>query len=112
MLYRIRNRPGVGWRGFHLHVRLLQVCAGAWVYCLTMSLPPLLGWSRYIPEGFLTSCSWDYLTRSPSNRAYYIYLLVLGFVLPVCVIAYCYAFILATIHAHGREMRSVETSGT
>ncbi|KAG8223385.1 Arthropsin, partial [Ladona fulva] len=57
-----------------------------WFYCALMSAPPLLGWSRYIAEGFLTSCSWDYLTRTPANRAYYIYLLTLGFVAPVCII--------------------------
>ncbi|XP_049857920.1 melanopsin-like [Schistocerca gregaria] len=88
-----------------------KVCAAAWVYCLFLSVPPLLGWSRYIPEGFLTSCSWDYLTRTPANRAYYIYLLAFGFVLPVSVIAYCYTFILAAIHAHGREMKGVESAG-
>ncbi|XP_049952508.1 melanopsin-like [Schistocerca serialis cubense] len=88
-----------------------EVCAAAWVYCLFLSVPPLLGWSRYIPEGFLTSCSWDYLTRTPANRAYYIYLLAFGFVLPVGVIAYCYAFILAAIHEHGREMQGVESTG-
>nr|FAA01166.1 TPA: opsin, arthropsin type [Ladona fulva] len=85
-----------------------KVCVVIWFYCALMSAPPLLGWSRYIAEGFLTSCSWDYLTRTPANRAYYIYLLTLGFVAPVCVIAYCYAFILAAIRAHGKEMAAVK----
>jgi len=73
-----------------------------------MCAPPLLGWSRYEAEGFLTSCSWDYLTRTASNRAYYVYLLTLGFVVPVGVISFCYTFILAAIYRHGKEMDSVK----
>ncbi|CAG13839.1 unnamed protein product, partial [Tetraodon nigroviridis] len=26
------------------------------------SLPPFFGWSAYVPEGLMTSCSWDYMT--------------------------------------------------
>nr|BAQ54936.1 opsin, arthropsin type [Indolestes peregrinus] len=85
-----------------------KVCVVVWFYCALMCAPPLFGWSRYVAEGFLTSCSWDYLSRTPANRSYYIYLLSLGFVVPVCVIAYCYAFILAAIRAHGKEMAAVK----
>nr|CAD7573163.1 unnamed protein product [Timema californicum] len=89
----------------------ISVCVGAWVYCLALALPPLFGWSSYNTEGFLTSCSWDYITQSTSNRAYYIYLLTLGFVVPVSVITYCYTFILAAIFAHGKEMVGVKATG-
>lgn len=88
-----------------------QTCVFAWLYCLAMSLPPFFGWSKYEPEGFLTSCSWDYTTRSSANRAYYIYLLTLGFVMPVAVISYCYVFIMVAILAHGREMKDVKANG-
>nr|XP_018896152.1 PREDICTED: rhodopsin, GQ-coupled-like [Bemisia tabaci] len=88
-----------------------QVCVMAWIYCLLMTLPPLFGWSRYILEGFLTSCSWDYMTRTPANRAYYVYLLFFGFVIPVSIITYCYTFILITILAHGKEMANIKATG-
>lgn len=65
---------------------------------------PLLGWSRYVPEGLLTSCSWDYTTRSPSNRAYYILLLVTGFLLPVGLICASYGRIMASVVSHARQM--------
>ncbi|XP_054278962.1 melanopsin-A-like [Macrosteles quadrilineatus] len=79
-----------------------SVCVLTWVYCLALSVPPLLGWSRYVLEGLHTSCSWDYTSRTPANRAYYIYLLVFGFIVPVGVITYCYVFIMTTILAHSR----------
>ncbi|XP_046667713.1 rhodopsin, GQ-coupled-like [Homalodisca vitripennis] len=85
-----------------------KVCVLTWIYCLAMSVPPLFGWSQYVLEGFHTSCSWDYVTRTLSNRAYYLYLLTLGFLVPVAVILYCYAFIMATILAHGRGMSSAK----
>ncbi|RZF46997.1 hypothetical protein LSTR_LSTR014303 [Laodelphax striatellus] len=86
-----------------------KVCLLAWSYCFALSLPPLFGWSRYIPEGFFTSCSWDYSSRTAANRAFYIYLLIFGFILPVTIITYCYTFILMAIFEHGKEMTSIKT---
>jgi r-opsin len=34
-----------------------------WVYAIGWSLTPFFGWGKYIPEGILDSCSFDYLTR-------------------------------------------------
>uniref|UniRef100_A0A8D8Q7C5 Rhodopsin, GQ-coupled n=2 Tax=Cacopsylla melanoneura TaxID=428564 RepID=A0A8D8Q7C5_9HEMI len=88
-----------------------KVCIGAWIYVSFLTLPPLFGWSCYVPEGFLTSCSWDYMSRTVGNRAFYIYLLIFGFVLPVLVITYCYVFILHVVLAHGKEMSNLNTTG-
>ncbi|KAK1905981.1 Melanopsin-A [Dissostichus eleginoides] len=49
--------------------RAFFVLLGAWTYSLAWSLPPFFGWSAYVPEGLLTSCSWDYMTFTPSVRA-------------------------------------------
>ncbi|XP_068207444.1 rhodopsin, GQ-coupled-like [Palaemon carinicauda] len=77
-----------------------------WIYCAALSLPPFFGWSSYIPEGLLTSCSWDYISQEPSNRAYYIYLLVGGFVIPVGGIILCYSYILFALFKHSRILVS------
>lgn len=82
----------------------LQVCLLVWIYCLSITLPPFFGWSKYVLEGFDTSCSWDYTTRTLSNRLFYIYMLILGFVLPVSIITYCYIFIIVSILDHNKEM--------
>ena len=39
-----------------------------WVWSLVWTLPPLFGWGAYIPEGFQTSCTFDYLTRNDYFR--------------------------------------------
>jgi hypothetical protein len=64
----------------------------------------MLGWSSYEPEGVLVTCSWDYTTRTLSNRLYYLYLLLLGFVLPVSVLTFCYAAIFRFIFHSSKEM--------
>lgn len=69
-----------------------------------MSPPWLFDWSHYQPEGVLVTCSWDYTSRTLSNRLYYIYLLVLGFVLPVGVLTFCYSAIFRFIIRSSREM--------
>ncbi|XP_064103928.1 melanopsin-like [Macrobrachium nipponense] len=77
-----------------------------WVYCTALSIPPFFGWSSYIPEGLLTSCSWDYISQDPANRSYYIYLLVGGFVFPVAAIMFCYSYILFALFKHSRILMS------
>ncbi|CAG0894133.1 unnamed protein product [Darwinula stevensoni] len=81
----------------------LQVCIGIWFYCLALVIPPYLGWSDYVPEAFLTSCTWDFYTRTLSNRAYYIFLLFFGFVVPVSIILLSYLFIIRTF----RQLKEV-----
>lgn len=34
-----------------------------WAYAIVWSIFPFVGWGKYIPEGILDSCSFDYLTR-------------------------------------------------
>ena len=64
-----------------------------------------------MPEGVLVTCSWDYTSRTLSNRLYYIYLLLLGFVLPISVLTYCYTSIFRFIVRSSREMtRLIMTS--
>ncbi|CAB1318346.1 unnamed protein product [Coregonus sp. 'balchen'] len=61
-----------------------------WLYSLAWSLAPLLGWSSYIPEGLMTSCTWDYVTSTPANRSYTLMLCVFVFFIPLGIISYCY----------------------
>uniref|UniRef100_A0A673BTD3 Opsin 4a (melanopsin) n=1 Tax=Sphaeramia orbicularis TaxID=375764 RepID=A0A673BTD3_9TELE len=85
--------------------RAVLILMAAWVYSLGWSLPPFFGWSAYVPEGLLTSCTWDYMTFTPSVRAYTMLLFIFVFFLPLFIIIYCYVFIFRAIrttnHAHG-----------
>ena len=54
--------------------------------------PPLVGWSRYIPEGMQCSCGIDYYTRAPgfNNESFVIYMFCVHFTIPLTIISFCY----------------------
>ncbi|XP_057381647.2 melanopsin-like [Daphnia carinata] len=80
------------------------VCGFIWLHCTILVSLPIFGWSSYVPEGLLTTCSWDYKTRTISNRAYYILLLTAGFFLPVLLIFISYGRILTTVLSQARQL--------
>ncbi|KAJ7987156.1 hypothetical protein DPEC_G00335830 [Dallia pectoralis] len=75
-----------------------------WLYSLAWSLAPLLGWSSYVPEGLMTSCTWDYVTSTPANRSYTLMLCVFVFFIPLGVIFYCYLCMFLAIRTASRDL--------
>ncbi|XP_049666086.1 melanopsin isoform X6 [Accipiter gentilis] len=88
--------------------KALIILVGVWLYSLAWSLPPFFGWSAYVPEGLLTSCSWDYMTFTPSVRAYTMLLFCFVFFIPLIAIIYSYVFIFEAIK---KANKSVQTFG-
>ncbi|XP_027505148.1 melanopsin [Corapipo altera] len=89
--------------------KALIILVGVWLYSLAWSLPPFFGWSAYVPEGLLTSCSWDYMTFTPSVRAYTMLLFCFVFFIPLIAIIYSYVFIFEAIK---KANKSVQTFGS
>ncbi|KAM6266013.1 melanopsin [Porphyrio hochstetteri] len=89
--------------------KALIILVGVWLYSLAWSLPPFFGWSAYVPEGLLTSCSWDYMTFTPSVRAYTMLLFCFVFFIPLIAIIYSYVFIFETIK---KANKSIQTFGS
>ncbi|XP_059919771.1 teleost multiple tissue opsin 3a [Gadus macrocephalus] len=82
--------------------RKAWLCVGAsWVYSLLWTLPPLLGWSSYGPEGVGTSCSVQWHVRSASSVSYVLCLFVFCLLLPLLLMVYCYGRILLAIRGVG-----------
>ncbi|NXL84151.1 OPN4A protein, partial [Alectura lathami] len=88
--------------------KALIILVGVWLYSLAWSLPPFFGWSAYVPEGLLTSCSWDYMTFTPSVRAYTMLLFCFVFFIPLIAIIYSYVFIFEAIK---KANKSIQTFG-
>ncbi|KAK3090771.1 hypothetical protein FSP39_014497 [Pinctada imbricata] len=63
---------------------MMIVCV--WIWSLAWAIPPIFGWGAYIPEGFQTSCTFDYLTTTPDMRSYIFCLYICGFVCPLLII--------------------------
>ncbi|XP_053731261.1 melanopsin-A isoform X5 [Synchiropus splendidus] len=90
--------------------RAFVVVMVAWAYSLGWSLPPFFGWSAYVPEGLMTSCTWDYMTFTPSVRAYTTLLFTFVFFLPLAVIIYCYVFIFRAVRSTNQTMQKLSIS--
>ncbi|KAM7017834.1 melanopsin-A-like [Tautogolabrus adspersus] len=80
-----------------------------WLYSFAWSLAPLVGWSSYVPEGLMTSCTWDYVTYTLANRSYTMMLCCFVFFIPLGVIFYCYLFMFLAIRTTTREVERLGT---
>ncbi|KAJ8381052.1 hypothetical protein SKAU_G00018300 [Synaphobranchus kaupii] len=80
-----------------------------WLYSLAWSLAPLVGWSSYIPEGLMTSCTWDYITSTSTNKSYTLMLCCFVFFIPLGIISYCYLFMFLAIRSTSRDLEKLGT---
>nr|AAD34222.1 rhodopsin [Papilio glaucus] len=85
-------------------VLLMMVCV--WVYTAPWAiLPQLQIWGRYVPEGFLTSCTFDYLTTTFDNKLFVASMFVCVYVFPMLAIMYFYSGIVKQVFAHEAALR-------
>lgn len=70
-----------------------------WIYGLIFAVVPLLdtGLSKYVPEGFLTACSFEYLDSSQEAKSFMFVYFLFAYVLPLSIIIYCYFYILRIV---------------
>lgn len=70
-----------------------------WIYGFIFAVMPLLdtGLSRYVPEGFLTACSFEYLESSQKAKTFMFIYFLFAYVLPLLIIIYCYFYILRIV---------------
>ncbi|XP_068190538.1 opsin 4xa [Antennarius striatus] len=87
--------------------RTCLVISLVWLYSLAWSLAPLLGWSSYIPEGLMTSCTWDYVTSTPANKSYTLMLCCFVFFIPLGIISYCYLCMFLAIRNASRNVEKL-----
>ncbi|XP_052463642.1 melanopsin-B isoform X2 [Carassius gibelio] len=89
--------------------RTLIIILLVWIYSLSWSLAPLMGWSSYIPEGLMTSCTWDYVTSTPANKSYTLMLCCFVFFIPLGIISYCYLFMFLAIRDASRDLEKLSS---
>lgn len=80
-----------------IRARLLAV--GAWIYAGIFSVIPALdiGYGRYVPEGYLTSCSFDYLTEDTAPKYFIFVFFCAAWLAPFCTISFCYLSIFRVV---------------
>ncbi|XP_055839713.1 opsin Rh1-like isoform X1 [Episyrphus balteatus] len=95
---------GVAGRPMTVKLAVVKII-GIWVFSAFWTVAPMLGWSRYVPEGNLTSCGVDYLTQDWNPKSYLIAYTIACYILPFFLICYSYWFIMAAVSAHEKAMR-------
>ncbi|XP_062324816.1 green-sensitive opsin-1-like [Osmerus eperlanus] len=72
-----------------------------WFMASTCAIPPLVGWSRYIPEAMQVSCGPDYYTLNPAynNESFVLYMFSCHFCVPVTIIFFTYGNLVSTVKA-------------
>ncbi|XP_064458780.1 opsin, blue-sensitive-like [Ornithodoros turicata] len=83
--------------------RSLVLAITTWIYATVFSVCPLFGLNRYVPEGFLTSCSFDFLSTAPRDRNFVWAFFVAAWCVPVATITGSYAAILVAMRRSGQE---------
>ncbi|KAJ0181192.1 hypothetical protein K1T71_003277 [Dendrolimus kikuchii] len=78
---------------------------GIWVFSLAWTLAPFFGWNRYVPEGNMTACGTDYLSKEWFSRSYILIYSVFVYYTPLLLIIYSYFFIVQAVAAHEKAMR-------
>ncbi|KAJ0068394.1 hypothetical protein NL108_005978 [Boleophthalmus pectinirostris] len=90
----------------------IACCVITWVFALVAAVPPLVGWSRYIPEGLQCSCGPDWYTTNNkyNNDSYVMFLFCFCFAVPFCTILFCYSQLLFTLKSAAKaQAESVST---
>lgn len=90
------------WQPVALNTDLLMLFQKNWIH-------PVYGFTllgSYIPEGLMTSCTWDYVTYTLANRSYTMMLCCFVFFIPLGVISYCYLFMFLAIRKTSRYVRA------
>nr|BAQ54746.1 opsin, long-wavelength sensitive type [Somatochlora uchidai] len=76
-----------------------------WIHAGIWTTFPMVGWNRYVPEGNMTACGTDYLTKDWFHKSYILIYSFFCYWLPLFVIIYSYTFIVQAVAAHEKTMR-------
>ena len=81
---RLRKKKGKSWV-----VSVVLV----WFLSISLAAPPFFGWNRFIPMESGVSCHPDWISQAAADVSYVIFLVVCGFVVPLCVICYSHTIV-------------------
>ncbi|CAL1269285.1 unnamed protein product [Larinioides sclopetarius] len=76
-----------------------------WAWSVGWTITPFYGWSRYVPEGSMTGCTVDYLSRDVISLSYLMCYTVAVYAVPLSIMIYCYTFIVMEVATHEKKLR-------
>lgn len=77
-----------------------------WIYTLPWALFPYFKiWGRFAPEGYLTACTFDYLSEDYDTKIFVASIFVCSYVFPLTMIIYYYSQIVKHVFSHEKTLR-------
>ncbi|XP_023018922.2 opsin, ultraviolet-sensitive [Leptinotarsa decemlineata] len=77
-----------------------------WMYTTPWAVLPMFEiWGRFMPEGFLTACSFDYLTRDFETKLFVGAIFTMSYIVPMSAIIYFYSQIVSKVFSHEKALR-------
>nr|BAQ54898.1 opsin, short-wavelength sensitive type [Epiophlebia superstes] len=84
----------------------LGLIAFTWLWATPFSILPFFEiWSRFAPEGYLTTCSFDYMTEGKSTQLFTMTIFSWAYVFPLLMIALFYSKIISHVRAHEKMLK-------
>ncbi|XP_055703260.1 opsin, ultraviolet-sensitive-like [Phlebotomus papatasi] len=103
------DRFNVITRPFHAkmtRLKAIMIVLLVWGYTIPWTVLPLMEiWGRFVPEGYLTSCTFDYLTDTFDNHLFVGAIFVCSYVIPMSMIIYFYSQIVSHVVNHEKTLR-------
>jgi len=79
----------------------------SWMYASPPALLPYFEvWGRYVPEGYLTSCTFDYMSDNFSTKLFTFVLWFWNYFTPLTVVICCYSKITSRVMNHERDLKA------
>lgn len=85
--------------------RAMMMILWVWGFSGAWTVAPLFGWGRYAPEGNMSVCGTDYISKEMNHRSYVFFYALACYFSPLFTIIYCYFFIVQAVAAHEKSMR-------
>ena len=80
-----------------------------WIYSGTIASMPLFGVGKYVPEGYLTSCSFDYLSDDWPTRIFILVFFIMAWIVPISIIITSYFAVLRYVSQNPSILRQERT---
>ncbi|XP_065339545.1 opsin-2-like [Cloeon dipterum] len=88
-------------------VKAIIMVLMTWAYATPWTLMPLLQvWGRFVPEGYLTSCTFDYLTTTTENKMFVLTIFIFAYVIPMSLIIFFYSQIVTQVFNHEKALKA------
>lgn len=86
--------------------QVMAIIVITWLWSLPFNiLPSFKIWGRYVPEGFLTTCSFDFLTQNDETRVFTACIFAWAYCIPMILIAGFYVKLYKHVRSHEKMLK-------